>query len=276
MPEPYSAIDHYTVEKGLADRLRHAPSADRGKVYSEVYDELFRLVPGHPQLARRDDAAASHRELSNKMRLLGRFLGSETDFIEIGAGDCVLSRRVSRSVRSVVAIDVSAEVGDRSDPPGNFRFVITDGRRIPVPDESADLVYSNQLMEHIHPDDALAQLADIHRVLKPGGGYLLITPSRLTGPHDISREFDDRATGLHLHEYTFGELSSILRRQGFTRFRVYAGGRGHYVRVPTALVRTAESLFDRVPLGIRRRLRDNYAVRAVFGVNLFAEKGISD
>jgi predicted SAM-dependent methyltransferase len=35
--------------------------------------------------------------------------------------------------------------------------------------ESVDLAYSNQLMEHLHPDDASEQLANVYRALKPGG-----------------------------------------------------------------------------------------------------------
>jgi SAM-dependent methyltransferase len=40
-------------------------------------------------------------------------------------------------------------------------------------------------MEHLHVEDAEAQLQEIHRVLRPGGHYVCTTPSVITGPHDI-------------------------------------------------------------------------------------------
>ena len=44
-------ISHYTIERELAARLRAAPANERALVYGEVYEELFRRVPDHPQLA---------------------------------------------------------------------------------------------------------------------------------------------------------------------------------------------------------------------------------
>ncbi|MGA3095363.1 MAG: glycosyltransferase [Bryobacteraceae bacterium] len=53
--------------------------------------------------------------------------------------------------------------------------------RIPFPDASFQLVVNNQVMEHV--DDLEAVLAEIHRVLVPGGTLLSIFPSR-----DVWRE----------------------------------------------------------------------------------------
>lgn len=271
-PVTYDAGHHYRVERELADRLRQAPAPERGRIFGEVYDELFRLVPAHPQLARKKDRASSALELRNKMRLLSRYVTEDTDFLEIGAGDCVLSRHVSKTARSVVAVDVSEAVASTDDAPPNFRLVLTDGLSVPLPDGSISLAYSNQLMEHLHPDDVRAQLTEIIRVLRPGGGYLVITPSRLSGPHDISRGFDDVATGFHLKEYTRRELSGLLKLAGFRHQQTYAGGRGRYVRVPTALVEMAERSFERLPKRVRRTLRSNPVLLALFGVNVYAQK----
>ena len=43
---------HYEIEKGLAARLRLANREDRKRLYGELYDELYRSVPDHPQLTR--------------------------------------------------------------------------------------------------------------------------------------------------------------------------------------------------------------------------------
>ncbi len=57
---------------------------------------------------------------------------------------------------------------------------IRDGR-LEFADETFDLVVNNQVMEHVEDLDAV--LAEIHRVLKPGGTVLSIFPSR-----DVFRE----------------------------------------------------------------------------------------
>jgi len=55
------------------------------------------------------------------------------------------------------------------------------GGQIPFDDAFFDLVTNNQVMEHVEDLDAV--LAEIHRVLKPGGSVLSIFPSR-----DVFRE----------------------------------------------------------------------------------------
>lgn len=55
------------------------------------------------------------------------------------------------------------------------------GGRIPFPDESFDLVANNQVLEHVEDLDSV--LAEMNRVLKPGGTVLSIFPSR-----DVLRE----------------------------------------------------------------------------------------
>ncbi len=44
---------------------------------------------------------------------------------------------------------------------------------MPFDSDSIDLVISNQLMEHLHPDDAYDQLREVYRVLRDGGRYVL-------------------------------------------------------------------------------------------------------
>jgi predicted SAM-dependent methyltransferase len=50
----------------------------------------------------------------------------------------------------------------------NFRFVKTSGVEIPLADASVGLAHSDQLMEHLHIDDAEPQLREVYRILKPG------------------------------------------------------------------------------------------------------------
>ena len=93
--------------------------------------------------------------------------------------------------------------------------------RCRCPTNSVTLAYSFQVMEHIHPDDALEQLRNLFAVIAPGGSYVCVTPNRLNGPHDVSKFYDPVARGFHLKEYTIAELEQLFRGVGFRAVQAY-------------------------------------------------------
>jgi len=246
---------HYEIEKRLADRLRSAPPDERRRLYPALYAELFRSVPDHPAHTRKLDAAASAANVEQQRRLLDRFLDPGARFLEIGAGDGSLAVSVAGSVAEVWAIDVADQFPPPEQRPSNCRFLlIPDGCRLPLPDASVDVAYSNQVMEHLHPEDAAEQLREIYRVLAPGGRYVCITPNRVCGPHDVSKFFDSVATGFHLKEYRVGELVRLFRKTGFERVQAFVGLKGRFFAVPWELLHCLEAVFWILPGGIRKRL----------------------
>ena len=79
------------------------------------------------------------------------------------------------------------------------------------PDDSVDLVYSGQSIEHVPLEVADVVLSEVHRVLKPGGHLGLDTPNaRVTRLQQA--DFIDPD---HEYEYTHTELSGKLERAGF-------------------------------------------------------------
>jgi len=263
---------HYTVERRLADRLRAATSAEeRREIFSSMYEELFKLVPDHPRLLKGKLQQERTQGIDWDMAQLGRFLKPGCTFLEIGAGDCELSVRVAqRGAAQVYAVDICDQT--RAPLPANVTLVLSHGSDIDVPEGSVDVAFSDQLMEHLHPEDAMAQLGAVHRALKPGGVYVCITPNRLYGPSDISAYFDDVARGFHLREYTVFEVRKVLREAGFSRVQAYIGARGYFMRFPIALLEGFERLLDSMPAKLRRRLSDNKLMRALLGVRVAAIK----
>ncbi len=263
---------HYEVERELADRLRHSTLAERRDLYGQVYDELLRRVPDHPRLTRKTHAAESQQRVQENMMLLGRFLRPETAFLEIGAGDCCLSLSVARQVKKCYALEVSKEILDKVQPEPNMELVLSNGRDIPLPEGSVTLAYSNQVIEHIHQDDAEAQMQSIFRTLAKGGRYLCITPNRINGPHDVSMYFDSVATGMHIKEYSVGDLDALFRRVGFTRTEAWVGVRGKYARVPIGLLRLFENTLGLMPGGLRKRLGKLPIVRNILFISVVGIK----
>jgi predicted SAM-dependent methyltransferase len=49
-------------------------------------------------------------------------------------------------------------------------------RRLPFPDASVDLCYSEHFFEHLFPDEGQFHLTEVHRILKPGGRYRIVVP----------------------------------------------------------------------------------------------------
>ncbi len=267
---------HYEIERELADRLRAASREQRRTLYTSVYDELFQKVPYHSQLLRKQSAKLGALQTAFEMRNLRSLIRPEMVFLEVGPGGCDLSLEMTRHVARVVAVDVSEEITKNLEVPENFELVISDGSTIPVPAGSIDLVYSNQLMEHLHPDDARLQLQNIFTALKPGGSYFCVTPSRLTGPHDVSRHFDRVATCFHLKEYSVGELAALFREAGFTRIRVYVRFLKFVLSTPVPLVAMGEKLLEMLPFGLRKRIATVFPINRFLGVKLIGRRPDSE
>jgi SAM-dependent methyltransferase len=113
-----------------------------------------------------------------------------------GRGDSVdLFRAVDPAVRWVgVDLPDSAEVAQRTREDAEFRTF--DGKRLPLADGEADVVFCKQVLEHVERPHEL--LADVARVLRPGGHFVGSTShlepyhSRSTGswtPYGLQRLF---------------------------------------------------------------------------------------
>ena len=269
---PQQLSEHYEIEKRLADRLRNAPKAERRSLYNVVYDELARRVPHHPMLTERLTPEQAAISVGNQMRLLSRFLKMDSVFLELGPGACAISLKVAESVKQVYAVDVTSEFISTMEKPSNFHFALSDGCSVPVPAGGVSIAYSNQLMEHLHPEDALEQLQNIYRALQRGGAYLCITPNRLTGPHDISMYFDEVATGFHLKEYTISELRTLFKTVGFSKLKFFVGGRGSYVAIPILFLVFIEKVLGALPSGLSKRLAHAQPLRALLNIRILGEK----
>ncbi len=86
-----------------------------------------------------------------------------------GRGDGVDLVREVRPAAQWIGVDIaqSAEVDERRRADAEFRTF--DGIHLPLEDASVDLIYTQQVFEHVEQPDPL--LADVARVLRPGGVF---------------------------------------------------------------------------------------------------------
>ncbi len=254
---------HFEIERPLADRLRNAPSRlERRALYGPVYSEYRAQIAAHPAIERRDAQPSS---VPMQAALVRPLLTRASVFVELGAGEGALSARLAPDVERAIAYDVTDAISV-SGPPG-YEFRVFDGFELGLEPGSVDLVFSNDVVEHLHPDDAVDQMRAVGAALKPGGRYLCVTPNRLAGPHDVSGAFSDSPQGFHLREYTATELGQALRAAGFARVRIFlsVGGRHLTPPLPLALITPIELALERIPRARRRRLAHLLAAVKVIG-----------
>jgi SAM-dependent methyltransferase len=255
-PRPLERLrHHYQVEKGLADQLRGAPSrAERARIYETMYDTLFAAVPDHPRRRPAAFADLVARRNARTARLLGRWLTPRTRVLMVGAGDCSLAHLVCARARSVHGLEIT-DASARPESPDNFLLVLYDGFEFPFAEGSFQFAFSDQLVEHLHPDDAVYHFRSVLRTLAPGGTYLFRTPHRFNGPHDISRYFTDGdPEGFHLKEWTYRELNATLAACGYDAITAVWHTRGRSVRMPVPVATALEAVLDRLPRRLKRRV----------------------
>lgn len=170
-------------------------------------------------------------------------LTRESVVLDLGAGAGIVSQMNFRGLAArVCGVDLDPRVEQN---PFLDEGRVTDGQSIPYPDASFDLVFSDNVLEHLDEPDKV--FAEVWRVLRPGGLFLFKTPnkwhympliSRLT-PHSFHR-WINRKRG-RAEEDTFPTLyransrGSIRRLAAMTGFEVEAielvEGRPEYLRI---------------------------------------------
>jgi SAM-dependent methyltransferase len=123
---------------------------------------------------------------------------------------------VETTKRWLGAIAEAGEAGETSDGrPARFEVVRGDLLHLPFPDASVDRVMASEVLEHI-PDDVTA-MAEIFRVLKPGGRAVVTVPRY--GPERICWALSDEYhanEGGHIRIYTAPVVRSRLASAGLT------------------------------------------------------------
>jgi ubiquinone/menaquinone biosynthesis C-methylase UbiE len=146
--------------------------------------------------------------------------------LDLGCGEGTFTPELARAgAASVTGADVAEAAlvrARRRHQDVEFTRVPFDGP-LPFLDGAFTLVWASEVLEHVA--DTARFLAEIRRVLAPGGRVLLTTPShgRLRVLAQGIERFSE-PLGDHLHLYTQRSLSTVLTEFGFTSVSVRAAG----------------------------------------------------
>jgi ubiquinone/menaquinone biosynthesis C-methylase UbiE len=157
---------------------------------------------------------------------IATFFSPGQHILEVGAGTGAQAIELSRRGFKLTAIELPA-----SNYAANRLYPIIDydGRTIPLPDASVDVVFSSNVLEHV-PD--LARMhSEVRRVLKPGGYGVHVLPTHAWRFWTTLASYPDAVV------YPFASLPQLvpramlrraeLRRLGEAWYRAlrYVGGR---------------------------------------------------
>ena len=136
-------------------------------------------------------------------------VGHDAHVLEVGCGrEAPLLRRIAPKVAAAYGMDLMPldAVGSGLD----LRSMsVTDMRAFL--NESFDLVYSRSVMEHV--EEPARAFAEIHRVLRPGGHYIFLTPNK----HDYA-SITARFVPNRLHGRIVNFLTGRAERDIFPTF----------------------------------------------------------
>lgn len=182
-------------------------------------NDPYSSYAGLDEETRRKKAAKILSILQSQVKL------KNCDLLDIGTGSGHIIQIIARECKSATSVNIN----DERVVTEGYKFYKVNDVNLPFANESFDVVVSNQVIEHIPPQDV--HIKEIHRVLKKGGIAYIATPSKFTliEPHFklpflswLPRPLADAYVRLFKHKrfdiypLTFGKL----RRMTETMFDV--------------------------------------------------------
>jgi SAM-dependent methyltransferase len=254
-------------------------SSERGAVVAQAYDTICKILAaqaggnGQPLVMGLDPRYV--QLVLNLLRAQSTSGVHRPWLFEIGYGSGTLLSEVRDHGYPVGGIEVSSmmrhQATERLGERHASSLLIGDLRKVDAQSfpSKPTLIYWNDVLEHIAPDEVAEYVAHIHRLLPPGGMLVTITPNWLLRPSDVTGDFcpwRTEARGLHLKEYRLAEVTRLLREAGFRRVAtplfathgrlVTCGGGGRIAK------QWIETWLDRLPVRAARLLCRGLAMSA--------------
>lgn len=171
--------------------------------------------------------------------------------IEIGCGEGYGTNYLSQYVNHIVGLDNSEQVIQHAS--GKYRsktcsFKLYDGSEIPYHDNTFDAVISFQVIEHVQDDRNY--LAEIHRIVKMGGIFIMTTPNKTYRVKPGQKPWNR----FHVREYGPAELERLLRSL-FSNVLIWGiRGNDEIQNIEKARVTQAQKFAAMDPLNLRKLL----------------------
>lgn len=217
-------LTHWNLEKRLTAELLESNPEDRWATFDRCYTNLYTELEWLNQFSGMAECASPRERFAGWLELIGP---PPKRIYEIGSGKGDLIAFLADHGYDCRATEITRARGEKLLSPRSHTgtkpsWGVSDGVYLDKfePPGTYDVLISDQLIEHIHPEDLESHLRGAYSILKSGGRYIFNTPSKYTGPHDVSRVFKRPAPEcMHLKEYACREMVEMTRRAGFRYVR---------------------------------------------------------
>lgn len=151
----------------------------------------------------------------HRLSLLQRYRQAPADLVEVGPGHGTLAEQAVAAGFRYTAIEASPLLIEVLRGKG-LQVIESWAPPIPVPDASCDVVYADQVLEHMSGIDAARQFtAEALRTLRPGGVFFVVVPDYLK-----EREFFWDVDYTHNFVTTERRVKQLLNDGGFQLLHV--------------------------------------------------------
>lgn len=200
------------------------------------------------------ESPAGRLRWARRVEMLASHIRPGMRILELGCGTGYFTKKLAETGASVTAIDISPDllkVAAAEHAAANVNLVIENACAMTFPDESFDSVVGSSVLHHL---DVPRALAEIWRVLRPGGSLYFTEPNLLNPQIALQKKIPaiKRRLGDSPDETAFfrWELRNELRAAGFKNIRIECFDFLH-PQIPSQLISFCEKLgrlLEKTPL----------------------------
>ena len=210
-------LTHWELEKLLTQELLQSTPEKRWETFERCYTRLYSDLDWLNPLTGKTIQTSPSDRYGKWLKAIG---SPPKSIYEIGSGTGEFIAYLAGNNFQCTGTEITRERGQKhlANTYPNLVWSTTDGVHLDKFEahETFDVVLSNQVIEHLHPDDLETHMKGVLSILKGGGRYIFNTPHKYTGPHDISQVFKlSTPRGMHLREYTYQEIVASIKKAGF-------------------------------------------------------------
>ena len=229
--------------------------SDRNRLAREI--EFHRDIAERAELIWNWDSPSGRRRAARRAALLAEAADVRPGrkALELGCGTGIFLEKLSASGAAVTGIDLSADLiarcAARMRGAAHVRLVRGNAMQMPFPDASFDAVYGSSILHHL---DLEAALAEVARVLRPGGRAAFAEPNILNPQVAVMFHLGltKKYFGVSPDEMAFSRFraAAAARKAGLAEIRIRPFDFLHPA-TPAALIGPVEAAgraVERVPL----------------------------